>query len=119
MSDETYDSGHIQGRFNRLMQDVRRGDWRRTEFESWEVELILDIQACAHEIATRRDLLKRYTKAVERQLSRRREMPMKLSSYVEHLKQRKTSRSLKRLAEKTGTSQPLKPVAEKTLLNTK
>jgi hypothetical protein len=89
---EFYDSDDLLPRFNRLMQDVIKGDWRRNSFTPWEMALMLDIQACADEIATRRDLLPRYQKAVQRQLSRRREMPMTLSSYVESLRVRQATR---------------------------
>ena len=89
---EFYDTDDLLHRFNRLMQDVIKGDWRRNSFTPWEMALILDIQACADEIATRRDLLSRYQKAVQRQLSRRREMPMTLSSYVESLRVRQATR---------------------------
>jgi hypothetical protein len=90
---EFYDSDDLLPRFNRLMQDVIKGDWRRNSFAPWELALILDIQACADEIASRRDLLPRYQKAVQRQLSRRREMPMTLSSYVESLRVRQSTRT--------------------------
>jgi len=89
---EFYDSDYLLPRFNRLMQDVIKGDWRRNSFTAWEMALLLDIQACAEEIATRRELLPRYQKAVQRQLSRRREMPMTLSSYVESLRVRQATR---------------------------
>jgi len=87
-----YDSEILLPRFNRLMQDVERGQWQRNAFEPWEVELMMDFMACAAEIATRRDLLKRYQKAVQRQLGRRGQIPMKLSEYVESLKVRALTR---------------------------
>lgn len=89
---EFYDSDDVLPRFNRLMQDVIKGDWRRNSFAPWEMALMLDIQACAGEVAARRDLLPRYQKAVQRQLSRRREMPMTLSTYVESLRARQSAR---------------------------
>lgn len=92
----SFDFDTVLPRFNRLIQDVVRGDWRRNSFEMWEIELMLDIQACSAEIATRRDLLPRYQKAVQRQLSRRREMPMKLSEYVDSLRVRQASRMVPR-----------------------
>jgi hypothetical protein len=87
-----YDNEMVVSRFNRLMKDVISGQWQRTSFESWEIELLLDIEACAGEIRSRRDLLTRYQKAVQRQLAQRREMPMKLSEYVSHLRTRQAAR---------------------------
>ena len=101
MADIFYDSEVILPRFNRLMQDVIKGSFQRTSFEPWEVELLLDIQACVSEVETRRDLLKRYQKAVQRQLSRRGQRPMLLSEYVESLR----SRQLSRLAQRVDTEQ--------------
>lgn len=90
--EQTLCSDEILARFNRLIQDVMRGDWRRNSFTSWEMELLLDIHACHKELAVRRDLLPRYQKAVQRQLFRRREMPMTLSAYVESLRERQAMR---------------------------
>jgi len=91
-----YDSEFVLSRFNRLMKDVLTGNWQRTSFEPWEVELLLDIQACSAEMRSRRDLLVRYQKAVQRQLSQRREMPMRLSDYIRHLNHRQAARATPR-----------------------
>ncbi|MCX6594142.1 MAG: hypothetical protein NTZ56_21725 [Acidobacteria bacterium] len=108
MADIFYDSEVILPRFNRLLQDVIKGSFQRTSFEPWEVELLLDIQACVSEIETRRDLLKRYQKAVQRQLGRRGQRPMLLSEYVESLR----SRQLARLGQQVDAEQSAQPVAE-------
>ncbi|MCX6596008.1 MAG: hypothetical protein NTV70_06545 [Acidobacteria bacterium] len=92
MPDIFYDSEVILPRFNRLMQDVIKGSFQRTSFEPWEVELLLDIQGCVSEVETRRDLLKRYQKAVQKQLGRRGQRPMLLSEYVESLRSRQLAR---------------------------
>ncbi len=85
-------SDEILPRFNRLMKDVIAANWTRTSFAPWEVELILDFEACAAERRARRDLMQRYHRAVLRQLQNRREMPMKLSTYIGMLQERQTSR---------------------------
>jgi hypothetical protein len=92
MANIFYDSEVILPRFNRLMQDVIKGSFQRTSFEPWEVELLLDIQGCVSEVETRRDLLKRYQKAVQKQLGRRGQRPMLLSEYVESLRSRQLAR---------------------------
>ncbi len=99
MADIFYDSEVILPRFNRLMQDVIKGSFQRTSFEPWEVQLLLDIQGCVEEVETRRDLLKRYQKAVQKQLGRRGQRPMLLSEYVESLR----SRQLARLGQQVET----------------
>jgi hypothetical protein len=90
---EHYDNEFVVSRFNRLMKDVLTGNWQRTSFEPWEIELLLDIQACSGEMKSRRDLLVRYQKAVQRRMSHRREMPMRLSEYIRQLNERQASRA--------------------------
>ncbi len=80
--------------FQRLMKDLRAGNWQRTSFAPWEMELLLDIAACEKDVASRRDLLNRYQKAVERRLANHCEMPMKLSEYVAGLQARHSSRPI-------------------------
>lgn len=82
----------VLARFQRLMKDVRLGDWRRNCFEPWEIELLLDIAACDPEIQRRRALLDRYQKAVERRLANHCELPMKLSEYIAGLRARHNAR---------------------------
>jgi hypothetical protein len=101
-----YDSEVILPRFRRLMQDVTRGRWQRNSFESWEIELLLDIEACGPIIAARRDLLPRYQKAVERQLGKRGQLPMKLSEYVESLRARQLSRLGTRVENRRPVMEP-------------
>lgn len=86
------DSDFVLARFQRLMKDVRMGDWRRNSFEPWEIELLLDIAACDPEIQRRRALLERYQKAVERRLANHCELPMKLSEYIAGLRARRSAR---------------------------
>jgi hypothetical protein len=82
----------VLARFQRLMKDVRQGEWRRNSFAPWEIELLLDIAACDPEIQRRRALLERYQKAVERRLANHCELPMKLSEYIAGLRARQSAR---------------------------
>jgi hypothetical protein len=85
-------SDYVLARFQRLMKDVRMGDWTRNSFDPWEIELLLDIAACDPEIQRRRGLLERYQRAVERRLSNHCELPMKLSEYISGLRARQDAR---------------------------
>lgn len=80
--DELPDSERILSRFNRLMHDLLRARPGRTCFERWEVELMLDLQACELPRARRKEMLRRYQKAVERQLERGPGPPLKLSEFL-------------------------------------
>ena len=68
--------------FNRLMREVLRGQISRNTFRPWEVELLLDIESCGLKDAARENTLKRYQKAVPRQLSRGATEPIKLSEFL-------------------------------------
>lgn len=73
----------VLGRFHRLIQDFLRGGTERTCFEPWEIELLLDIEDCRISKHSRRAVLQRYQRAVERQLDYGQLPPMKLSEYLE------------------------------------
>jgi hypothetical protein len=73
----------MRNRFLRLMGDLRRGATERNTFEPWEVELLIDLQTCQLERKRRRQLLKQYERAVERQMDVGPGPPMKLSEYLQ------------------------------------
>jgi hypothetical protein len=78
----------VLSRFNRLMRDIENGEITRTCFRAWEVELLLDIQACDLPPADRRRILQRYRKAVQRRLEQGLGRPLKLSEYLARLRSR-------------------------------
>jgi len=69
--------------FNRLMQDLLRGKILRNTFQSWEVEILLDIESCELRDASRREVLRRYQKAANRYFDRGGRTLLKLSEYLE------------------------------------
>ena len=82
MPDTVLDSDTVLARFNRLMQDLQRGSIRRNTFLAWEVDLLLDIEACAlREGALRREL-QRYQAAVKRRMGKGERVPLKFSEYL-------------------------------------
>ncbi len=68
--------------FNRLMRELLRGQISRNTFQPWEVELLLDIESCGLKDAARENTLRRYQKAVQRQLTRGVTEPIKLSEFL-------------------------------------
>jgi hypothetical protein len=68
--------------FNRLLRELLRGQIARNTFRPWEVELLLDIESCGLRETSRDATLRRYQKAVQRQLLRGVEQPMKLSEFL-------------------------------------
>ena len=82
MAENSVDTDEILCRFNRLIRELLQGGTRRESFQRWEVELLLDIQNCQIEKSARGDTLRRYQRAVQRQLERGGTVPMKLSEFL-------------------------------------
>ena len=80
-------------RFQRLIAEVVRGRTRRTVFQPWEVELLLDIESCNLDPKRRVGTLRQYLRAVERQLEQGPGPPIKLSEF---LRRRRASRPPKK-----------------------
>ena len=80
--------------FNRLIQELLRGSMNRNSFRPWEIDLLLDIEGCNLRDGSRRETLRRYQKAVQRQMERGAPTPMKLSEYLD-------SQRVRRMGEAT------------------
>jgi hypothetical protein len=86
---EEVDADTMLAQFNRLIQELLRGNMNRNTFRPWEIEILLDIEACQIRDATRRETLRRYQRAVQRQMEKGASRPMKLSEYLESLRARR------------------------------
>ena len=96
-SDE-YDQRERQlQRFKRLFSDLLRGEIRRNNFDPWEVDLLLDIQACQVPSRRRMEILRQYERAVIRQLQSGPGPPMKLSHFLLLREQRHAEQHLQAL----------------------
>jgi hypothetical protein len=87
------DSDAVLAQFNRLVQELLRGNMRRNTFRPWEVELLLDIEGCNLRESAKRETLKRYQKAVQRQMEKGAPLPLKLSEYLENVKSKKAAQA--------------------------
>lgn len=83
MTDPDTDSEIMLAQFNRLIQELLRGGSNRNTFRPWEVELLLDMESCDLKESRRKEILKRYQRAVQKQLERGAAKPLKLSEYLE------------------------------------
>src|SRR5262245_43251635 len=72
----------ILGQFNQLLTELLRGRVTRSTFRPWEVELLVDIDSCNLRDARGRETLRRYQKAVQRDMDRGAARPLKLSDYL-------------------------------------
>lgn len=82
MARSNHSSDLVSSRFNRLLKELLTGEIKRNSFLPWEVDLLLDIQACPVRNSLRRQLLRRYQKAVNRELERGASTPYKFSEYI-------------------------------------
>lgn len=82
MVEETLSSEVVSTRFNRLLGELLRGKLKRNCFQRWEVDLLLDIESCEMGPGAKRQALKRYQRAVTRQLEKGANRPFKLSEYL-------------------------------------
>jgi hypothetical protein len=69
-------------RFRRLIAEVLRGKTRRTVFQPWEVELLVEIDSCGLDPKRRTRTLRSYVRAVERHLEQGPGPPMKLEEFL-------------------------------------
>ncbi len=89
MCDSAPDSEAILYRFNRLIQELLHGSVKRNCFHRWEIDLLLDIDECNLARARRRETLRRYQRAVQRQLLNGAARPLRLSEYLASRKARR------------------------------
>jgi hypothetical protein len=91
MYDSLPDSDAVLAQFNRLIQELLRGNMHRNTFRPWEIELLLDIETCNLRESAKRETLKRYQKAVQRHMEKGARLPLKLSEYLDNVKAKRTA----------------------------
>ena len=79
-------------RFRRLFGELMRGQITRNNFMAWEVDLLLDFEACDLPARRRTDILRQYLRAVERQLESGPGPPMRLSHFLVQRERRRVER---------------------------
>jgi hypothetical protein len=89
MIDSLPDSDTVLAQFNRLMQELLRGTMNRNTFRPWEIDILLDIENCELRDLNKREILRRYQRAVQRQMEGGARLPLKLSQYLEGQKARR------------------------------
>ena len=65
-----------------IIAELAAGEFRRTTFEPWEIEVLLDIQSCQAEDVNKRELLRRYQRAAHRWLELGGRTVLLLSDYL-------------------------------------
>src|ERR1700690_1421724 len=93
MQDFLPDSDTVLAQFNRLIQELLRGNMHRNTFRPWEIELLLDIESCNLRGGSKRETLRRYQKAVQRHMEKGARLPLKLSEYLEAVKTKRAAQA--------------------------
>src|SRR5712692_2785802 len=90
MHDSLPDSDAVLAQFNRLIQELLRGDLHRNTFRPWEIDVLLDIEGGNLRDSSRRETLRRYQKAVQRHMEKGARLPLKLSEYLDAVKAKRS-----------------------------
>jgi hypothetical protein len=90
-ADEYEQREHQLNRFRRLMGELTKGETTRNSFEPWEIDLLLDLDACYLPPRRRQELLRQYRRAVERQMQSGLGPPLKLSEFLQLREQRRAT----------------------------
>jgi hypothetical protein len=88
MTESATDPEVLLFQFNRLIQELLRGTMNRNCFRPWEIDLLLDIEACDLRESNRREILRRYQRAVQREFDRGATSLLKLSAYLSRSRRR-------------------------------
>ena len=93
MYDSLPDSDAVLAQFNRLIQELLRGNIHRNTFRPWEIDVLLDIEGCSLRESAKRETLKRYQKAVQRHMEKGARLPLKLSEYLDNVKAKRAAQT--------------------------
>lgn len=91
-ADDLVERELMLSRFRRLLAELVRGAVRRTVFQAWEVEILLDIENCVLDPKRKIAILRKYERAVARQLETGPGPPMKLSEFLQRSRTRRPSK---------------------------
>jgi hypothetical protein len=91
MIDSLPDSDTVLAQFNRLIQELLRGSLNRNTFRRWEIQLLLDIEDCEFKDGNKREILRRYQRAVQRHMEKGARLPFTLSEYLDSLRTRRAA----------------------------
>jgi len=80
-------------RFRRLFSELMKGEILRNNFLPWEIDILLDFEACELPSRRRLEILRQYQRAVERQMESGPGPPMLLSHFLVLRERRRASAS--------------------------
>jgi hypothetical protein len=80
--DDLIEREEMLNRFRKLIGELLRGALTRNTFQEWEIAILLDFEAVPPDARHRDEILRRYARAVERQLDTGPGPPMKFSEFL-------------------------------------
>jgi hypothetical protein len=80
-------------RFKRLFSELMKGRIARNNFTAWEVQILLDFEACELPARRRSEILRQYQRAVEHQMETGAGPPMMLSQFLVEREHRRAALS--------------------------
>ena len=79
----------LHSQLNRFIDEMLRGTLRRNCFRPWEIDLLMDIESSKLRPSARRELLRRYRKAVRWHFENESGPPPRFSEFLEARRTRK------------------------------
>ena len=98
------DDGAILDEFNLLMQELLHGGMHQGKFRAWEIDLLLDLESCKLHGPAKRELLFEYQNAVQAQLQKGADLPMRFSEYL----QQREVNHIQRIPVRVASRSPVK-----------
>ena len=79
---KSQDRARVSAQFDFLIEDLLAGKMQRSRFETWEIEILLDILGCDLGRFGRVAVIRQYQRAVQRHMENGAAVPMKLSHFL-------------------------------------
>jgi hypothetical protein len=80
-------------RFNRLIRELITGSCKRSRFDPWEIELLMDIADCKLSPARLPKVLGSYQRWIQRNMQNGMEHPVGLSQYLARARARRNRKN--------------------------
>jgi hypothetical protein len=77
------DGENVLVQFNRLIEELLAGKMQRCKFQTWEIDILLDIMSCdLGQFADADGVLRQYREAAQQQLENGAPLPMRFSNFL-------------------------------------
>jgi hypothetical protein len=98
------DHDAVLTQFNLLMGELLAGEIRRSHFRPWEIDILLDVKGCAVRGSRLYQILREYQKAVQAELEKQAQFPLRFSDFLERREKHRARRKSTREASRDAVS---------------